>query len=59
RDDCLVSDQERARSILGGISSQSESNDQLSDATLIVPIAPRGYASRDAPRHKWHRLRIQ
>ncbi len=21
--------------------------------------APRGYASRDAPRHTWHRLRIQ
>ncbi|VVN20328.1 hypothetical protein PS634_04285 [Pseudomonas fluorescens] len=28
-------------------------------STLIVPIAPRGHASRDAPRHKWHRLRIQ
>ncbi len=30
-----------------------------SGSTLIVPIAPRGHASRDAPRHKWHRLRIQ
>jgi len=30
-----------------------------SASTLIVPIAPRGHASRDAPRHKWHRLRIQ
>ena len=28
-------------------------------STLIVPIAPRGHASCDAPRHKWHRLRIQ
>jgi len=28
-------------------------------STLIVPIAPRGHASRDALRHKWHRLRIQ
>ncbi len=26
---------------------------------LMVPIAPRGHASRDAPRHKWHRLRIK
>jgi len=31
----------------------------MSASTLIVPIAPRGHASRDAPRHKWHRLRIQ
>ncbi|KIQ36030.1 hypothetical protein RT94_06530 [Pseudomonas viridiflava] len=30
-----------------------------SASTLIVPIALRGHASRDAPRHKWHRLRIQ
>ncbi len=30
-----------------------------SASILIVPIAPRGHASRDAPRHKWHRLRIQ
>ncbi len=30
-----------------------------SASTLIVPIAPRGHASRDALRHKWHRLRIQ
>ena len=26
-------------------------------STLIVPIAPRGHAARDALRHKWHRLR--
>ena len=26
---------------------------------MIVPIALRGHASRDAPRHKWHRLWIQ
>ncbi|VVN39162.1 hypothetical protein PS634_05300 [Pseudomonas fluorescens] len=30
-----------------------------SASTLIVPIAPRGHAARDAPRHKWHRLWIQ
>ncbi|SMS07865.1 hypothetical membrane protein [Pseudomonas viridiflava] len=30
-----------------------------SASTLIVPIAPRGHASRDALRHKWHRLRLQ
>ena len=30
-----------------------------SASPLIVPIAPRGHASRDAPRHKWHRLRTQ
>ncbi len=28
-----------------------------SASTLIVPNALRGHASRDAPRHKWHRLR--
>ncbi|VVN25773.1 hypothetical protein PS634_04569 [Pseudomonas fluorescens] len=28
-------------------------------STLIVPIAPRGHAARDALRHKWHRLRTQ
>ncbi len=25
--------------------------------TLVIAL--RGHASRDAPRHKWHRLRIQ
>ncbi len=28
-------------------------------STLIVPIALRGHAARDALRHKWHRLRTQ
>ncbi|WP_206360600.1 hypothetical protein, partial [Pseudomonas viridiflava] len=23
-------------------------------STLIVPIASRGHAARDAPRHKWY-----
>ncbi len=30
-----------------------------SASALIVPIAPRGHASRDALRQKWHRLRSQ
>jgi len=31
----------------------------MSASTLIMLIASRGHASRDAPRHKWHRLWIQ
>ncbi|QXG31924.1 bifunctional isocitrate dehydrogenase kinase/phosphatase [Pseudomonas viridiflava] len=58
---------ERTRSVLGGIPERG--NDQIgaaavdgcdqSASTLIVPIAPRGHAARDAPRHKWHRCRNQ
>ncbi len=66
--------QERTRSVLSGIPTRSVGTIitrrrscpcsaliviHKSASTLIVPIAPRGHASRDAPRHKWHGLRIQ
>ncbi len=50
---------DRARSVLGGIPTQSVGTIIKSAPTLIVPDALRGHASRDALRHKWHRLRIQ
>ncbi len=51
----------RTRSVLRGVTTQSVGTIGIykSASTLIVPIAPRGHASRDAPRHKWHRRRTQ
>ncbi len=56
----VVARETGTRSVLSGVTTHERGNDLYRGVTETDRAnAPRWHASRDAPRHKWHRLRIQ